>query len=40
MGLSEVVVNIVRPEEEVRFGALMQAHHSLGALPKIEETLW
>ena len=40
MSLSEVVVDIVVPEEEARFRALMQAHHYLGALPKIGETLW
>ena len=40
MSVSEVVVEIVVPEEEARFGALMQAHHYLGALPKIGETLW
>ena len=40
MVLSEVVVEIVRPEEEGRFRELMQAHHYLGAAPKIGETLW
>ena len=40
MSLSEVVVDIVVPEQEARFRALMQAHHYLGALPKIGETLW
>ena len=40
MNLSEVVVDIVVPEEQGRFRALMQAHHYLGAVPKIGETLW
>ena len=40
MILSEVVVEIVRPEEEGRFRELMQSHHYLGAMPKIGETLW
>ena len=40
MNLSEVVVDIVVPEEQARFRSLMQAHHYLGALPKIGETLW
>lgn len=31
----EVVVDIVSPEREARFQELMQAHHYLGALPKI-----
>ena len=40
MVLSEVVVEIVRPEEEGRFRELMQSHHYLGAVAKIGETLW
>ena len=40
MALSEVVVDIVGPEQEARFQGLMQAHHYLGALPKIGQTLW
>ena len=40
MALSEVVVDIVGPEREARFQELMQAHHYLGALPKIGQTLW
>ena len=40
MNLSEVIVDIVVPEEQARFRSLMQAHHYLGALPKIGETLW
>lgn len=30
----------VRPEESERYQELIQAHHYLGALPKIDETLW
>ena len=37
--LSEVVVRLVLPIEEQRFSQLMQAHHYLGFLPKISETL-
>ena len=40
MVLSEVVVELVGPEQEARFRDLMQAHHYLGALPKIGKTLW
>ena len=39
MALSEVVVDIVGPEQEARFQEWMQAHHYLGALPKIGHTL-
>ena len=38
--LSQVLVRLVRPSEEQRFQKLMQAHHYLGAPPKISETLW
>lgn len=38
--LSEVLVRPIHPFEERRFQKLMQAHHYLGALPKISETLW
>lgn len=38
--LKEVVVRLVRREQEPRYQQLMQAHHYLGALPKIGETLW
>ena len=38
--LKEVQVRRVRREEERRFQELMQAHHYLGALAKIGETLW
>ena len=39
MVLSEVAVDVVAAEGEARFRALMQAHHYLGALPGIGETL-
>lgn len=38
--LLNVLVRTVRPLEEPHFQKLMQAHHYLGALPKISETLW
>jgi hypothetical protein len=38
--LREIDVRLVRCEEQPRFQQLMQAHHYLGALPKIGETLW
>ncbi len=38
--LSELIVRPVAVAEETRFQALMQAHHYLGALPKIGHTLW
>ena len=38
--LKEIEVRRVRREEEARYRQLMQAHHYLGALPKIGETLW
>jgi len=40
LNLSEVLVQPIRPFEEQRFQKLMQAHHYLGALAKISETLW
>jgi hypothetical protein len=40
LNLSQIVVRPVRPSEAQRFQELMQAHHYLGALPKISETLW
>ena len=39
VALSEVVVDLVAAHDEARFRALMQAHHYLGALPGIGETL-
>lgn len=38
--LKEIQVRPVEKAEEARFQQLMQAHHYLGALPKISETLW
>ena len=40
MDLREVAVAPVEPGEENRYQRLMAAHHYLGALPKIGETLW
>jgi hypothetical protein len=40
LNLLEARVQPVRRLEEQRFQKLMQAHHYLGALPKISETLW
>ena len=39
VALSEGVVDLVAAQDEARFRALMQAHHSLGALPGIGETV-
>ena len=38
--LLKVLVRPIHALEEQRFQKLMQAHHYLGALPKISETLW
>jgi hypothetical protein len=40
MNLREVILQPVAAPEEARFQALMDAHHYLGALPKIGHTLW
>ncbi|MEY2875601.1 MAG: hypothetical protein RLZZ373_2972, partial [Pseudomonadota bacterium] len=40
MNLREVILHPVAVSEEARFQALMDAHHYLGALPKIGHTLW
>ena len=40
MELCEVEVAAVTVDEEARFRALMQAHHYLGAAPKIGECVW
>ena len=40
MELREVAVEPVAAEDEGRYQRLMAAHHYLGALPKIGETLW
>src|SRR2546430_326220 len=38
--LSEMVVRLVRSDEQRRYQQLMRAHHYLGYLPKIGERLW
>jgi len=38
--IREVVVRPVGKQEEARYQELMNAHHYLGGLPKIGETLW
>lgn len=38
--LKEICVRLVADDEQLRFQKTMQAHHYLGALPKIGETLW
>jgi hypothetical protein len=40
LNLRQVVVEAVAARDEARFQQLMQAHHYLGALPKIGRTLW
>jgi hypothetical protein len=40
LNLEEIYVRPVQRGEEPRYQELMQAHHYLGALPKIGETLW
>jgi len=40
LNLKEILVRPVRRFEEKRYQALMQAHHYLGAMPKIGKTLW
>jgi hypothetical protein len=40
MHLQEIIVRPVYSSEEPVFQELMQAHHYLGALPKIGNTLW
>lgn len=40
MELRDIEVHAVRAEEEPRYRELMQAHHYLGSLPKIGETVW
>lgn len=36
----DLQLHTVRPGEEKRFQSLMEAHHYLGSLPKISDTLW
>jgi Domain of unknown function (DUF4338)/DDE_Tnp_1-associated len=40
VNLREVVLRPVGPSEERHYQVLMEAHHYLGSLPKIGETLW
>ncbi len=40
MELREVAVTPVAAADKGRYQELMRAHHFLGALPKIGETLW
>ncbi len=40
MTLKDLLVRPIQRSEEPRYQQLMQAHHYLGALPKIGETLW
>lgn len=40
MDVKQVVVRQVRSFEEPRFQALLKAHHYLGGIPKIGETMW
>jgi hypothetical protein len=40
LNLHEITVQPVAAWDEVRFQSLMDAHHYLGALPKIGHTLW
>lgn len=40
LNLHQITVRLIIKSEEKRFQSLMQAHHYLGALPKIGETLW
>jgi hypothetical protein len=38
--LEEIRVRLVERSEERSYQGLIQAHHYLGALPKIGETIW
>jgi len=40
LNLDQITVRLTLKSEEKQFQALMQAHHYLGALPKIGENLW
>jgi Domain of unknown function (DUF4338)/DDE_Tnp_1-associated len=40
LNLQALQVRLVRPDEDERYQALMQAHHYLGSLAKIGENLW
>ncbi len=39
-GLQNIIIRAIVGSEETDFKRLMQAHHYLGALPKIGETIW
>ena len=40
MNLHEITLHPITPSEEPQFRALLDAHHYLGSLPKIGNTLW
>ena len=40
MNLHEIELHPITPSEEPQFRALLDAHHYLGSLPKIGNTLW
>jgi len=40
VNVQEVILRPVGPSEEQQYQSLMEAHHYLGSLPKIGETLW
>ena len=40
MDLKKITLQLVQPSEQKHFLSLMEAHHYLGALPKIGRTLW
>ena len=40
MKLKEISLHLIQVSEQKKFQSLMQAHHYLGALPKIGNTLW
>jgi len=40
LGLQSIIVRPVVDGEEIDFKSLLQAHHYLGSLPKIGETMW
>jgi hypothetical protein len=40
LDLKKITLQLVQPSEQKYFQSLMEAHHYLGALPKIGRTLW
>jgi hypothetical protein len=40
LNLHEISLHPIAPSEEARFRSLLEAHHYLGSLPKIGNTLW